>query len=121
MIIFNYPMPSQDLFVDIKFILLSAFFANSLTIHLRASHEWTFPLGMGCYKFLCLNFNDVSHPEPVEVACMRRSDLRELFPVISSWMKRSGIQLRWLERVDEDNAEVASYDLLVSPEVEPPH
>jgi len=38
MIIFNYPMPSQDLFVDIKFILLSAFFANSF-IHLRASYE----------------------------------------------------------------------------------
>jgi len=78
-------------------------------------------LGWDAINPLCLNFNDVSHPEPVEVACMRRSDLRELFPVISSWMKRSGIQLRWLERVDEDNAEVASYDLLVSPEVEPPH
>jgi len=60
-------------------------------------------------------------PSTIEVACMRRGDLRELFSIILFWMKRSRIQLRWLERVDEDNAEVASHDLLVSPEVEPPH
>ena len=29
--------------------------------------------------------------------------------------------LRSLERVDKDNAEIGPYDLLVSPEVEPPH